>query len=91
MQDLSHLRDLHHSSGPHRIPDPLSKAREQTRILVDTGRIRFRWATMETPSTLLLKSNYCPGFQQEEQCPFEDDFRRPHFLAAPSWALGSKL
>ena len=34
-QDLSHICDLHHSFQQHRIPNPLSEARDQTRILMD--------------------------------------------------------
>ena len=39
MQDLSCVCDLHHSSRQHRILDPPSKARDQTRILMDPGRV----------------------------------------------------
>ena len=49
MQDLSHIWDLHHSSQQHWIPDTLSKARDQTRILKDTSQISFYFATMGTP------------------------------------------
>ena len=33
-QDLSCVFDLHHSSGQHQIPNPLSKARDHTHILI---------------------------------------------------------
>ena len=39
MRDPSHVCDLHHSSGQRQIPDPLSEARDQTCILMDTSRI----------------------------------------------------
>jgi len=39
MQDLSCVCGLHHSSRQHRILDPPSKARDQTRILMDPGRV----------------------------------------------------
>ena len=39
--DPSHVCDLHRSSQQCRIPDPLSRARERTRILMDTSRICF--------------------------------------------------
>ena len=42
--------DLHHSSQQHRIPDPLSKARDQTSILMDTSQIRCCCATRGTPT-----------------------------------------
>ena len=47
--DPSHVCDLHHSSRRCQIPDPLSEARDQTHILMDTRRIRFRCATTGTP------------------------------------------
>ena len=49
MPDLSCICDLHHSSQQHRILNPLSKARDQTYILMDTSQICFHWATMGTP------------------------------------------
>ena len=42
---LSHICDLHHSSGQCPILNPLSKGRDGTLILVDTSRIWFHWAT----------------------------------------------
>lgn len=39
--DLSRLRDLHHSSQQHWIPDPLSNARDQTHVFMDTSQIHF--------------------------------------------------
>ena len=44
-QDLSHICDLHHSSWQHQIPDLLSKARDQIRLLMDTSWLRFCHAT----------------------------------------------
>ena len=41
MQDPSHICDLHISSRQHQIPDPLSEARDQTLILMDTSQVRF--------------------------------------------------
>ena len=37
--DLSHVCSLHNSSQQYQILNPLSKARDQTRILMDTGWI----------------------------------------------------
>ena len=48
-QDPSCICDLHHSSQQCRIPLPLSKARDQTHILMNTRRIRFHYTTMGTP------------------------------------------
>ena len=36
--DLSHVCDLHHNSWQHWIPNPLSEARGQTHILMDTSQ-----------------------------------------------------
>ena len=38
-------------------PDPLSEARDQTHILMDTSQICFYCATMENPGHLLLNTN----------------------------------
>ena len=38
-QDLSHVCDLYQSSQQHQILNPLSKARDRTRILMDIGRV----------------------------------------------------
>ena len=47
--DPSHICDLHPSSQQRRILDPLSEARDQTGILMDTSRIRFCCTTAGTP------------------------------------------
>ena len=39
-QDLSHVCDLHHGSWQHRVFNPLSEARDQTHVLMDTSRVR---------------------------------------------------
>ena len=49
MPDLSHVHNLHHSSQQHQILNPLSKARDQTCILMDASQVRFHLATMGTP------------------------------------------
>ena len=48
---LSHVCNLHHSSGQRRILNPLSKARDWTRLLKDTGRVCYRWATVGNPQS----------------------------------------
>ena len=35
-EDLSHVCDLHHSSRQHQILNPLSEAKDQTCVLMDT-------------------------------------------------------
>ena len=47
--DLSHVCDLHHGSQQGQIHNPLSKARNQTHILMDTSWIRFGCTTMGNP------------------------------------------
>ena len=41
MPDLSHICNLHHSSRQHQILNPLSEARDQTCVLVDSSKIHF--------------------------------------------------
>ena len=48
--DLSRVCDLHHSSWQCRILNPLSRARDQTCILMDTSWICYCWAALGTPS-----------------------------------------
>ena len=54
MPDLSHTCNLHHSSRQRRIPDPLSKARDQTCVLMETSRICFRCALISTVPRIRL-------------------------------------
>ena len=37
--DPSHICDLHHSSWQHQILNPLSKARDQNQVVVDTSQV----------------------------------------------------
>ena len=53
--DPSHVCNLHHSSQQCRISDPLSEARDQTHILIDTSGIHFCYATTGTPLLALLR------------------------------------
>ena len=53
MQDLSRVCDLHHSSWPCWILNPLSEVRDGTLILVDTSWVCFCRATMGTPGMSL--------------------------------------
>ena len=48
-QDSSSVCDLHHSSWQSQLLNPLSEARNQTSILMDTSQIHFRWAWWELP------------------------------------------
>ena len=49
MQDPSHIRDLHHSPWQHQILNPLSNARDQNRIFIDTNWVHYHWATTGSP------------------------------------------
>ena len=48
MQDQSHICNLCHSSQQHWVTDPLSEARDQTCILMDSSQICFCCANMGT-------------------------------------------
>ena len=52
MQDLSCICDLHYSTRQHQILNSLSKARDQTGILMDTSQICFHCTT--TGNSLVL-------------------------------------
>uniref|UniRef100_A0A4X1SYQ2 Uncharacterized protein n=1 Tax=Sus scrofa TaxID=9823 RepID=A0A4X1SYQ2_PIG len=54
-QDLSRVCDLHPGSRQCRIPHPLSKARDQTCMLMDTSWVRFHRATTGTPGLFFKK------------------------------------
>ena len=47
--DPSCVCDLHHSSWQRQIPDPLSEARDQTCVLMDTSGVHFCFATTGSP------------------------------------------
>ena len=59
--DLSRVCDLHHSLWQRWILNPLSKARDQTRILMHTGQIRFCCATTGTPYVQYLNQAILGG------------------------------
>ena len=56
MQDPSLVCNLHHSSWQCPILNPLRKARDPIRILMDTSWVHYHWAMMGTPS-LRFQSN----------------------------------
>ena len=55
--DLSHVFNLHHSSWQEGILNPLSKARDQTCILMDPNQIRYHQAMRGTPLNFLNRKN----------------------------------
>ena len=69
LPDLSHVCDLCHSSQQHQILYPLSKARDQTHVLMDTSQVQF--ITSEPQWEILMK--YVLYENQKEL--FQDLFR----------------
>ena len=59
MRDLSCACDLHHGSRQRRIPDPLSKTRDRTRILTDTNWIGFCCTTTELVLCIYMIQIHC--------------------------------
>ena len=53
-QDPSCLCKLYHSPWQHQILNPLSEARDQTSILMDTNWVHYCWATMGTHGGFFL-------------------------------------
>ena len=53
-QDPSCIFDLHQNSWQCQIADSLSKARDQTHILMDTSPIRFHCTTLGTPMFIIF-------------------------------------
>ena len=84
---LSHVCNLHHSSWQPRILNPLSKTRDQTRVLMDPSQIPYCWATMGTPKKkIFFKSNLICieplATRWETQCP-EPFYSHPRGLKRP--------
>ena len=48
MPDLSSVCDLHHSSQQHQIRNPLSEARNRTRVFMDISWVCYPWPTTGT-------------------------------------------
>ena len=59
-QDPSLVCD--HSSQKHRIPDPLSKVKDQTHILMDISQNCFHCTMTGTPSNFLKEKNTALNF-----------------------------
>ena len=47
--DLSHICNLHHSSGQCQILNPVSEVRDQTCVLMDTSQLIFSEPQQELP------------------------------------------
>ena len=55
-QDPSYICDLHHSFQQQQILNPLSKAGDGTRILMDTSWVHYLWATKQTPNGVFWRA-----------------------------------
>ena len=53
--DPSWVYNLYHSSRQCQILNPLSKARDQTHILMDTSQAHYCWTKTGTPGLFLIK------------------------------------
>ena len=88
------LSNLHHRSRQRWILNPLSKARDQTCVLMDTSQIRFCWATMGTPEYLVnyLTCCFVPTLSDYRLQPYDvfrvsfwsDSFSSQHPRESPS-------
>ena len=84
--DPNCLCDIHDSSQQCWNPNPLSEARDQTRSLMDTNRIRFCWAMMGTlqPKTVTHRPYTVPGspghWEHRGKCDADPIFKEP-----PAW------
>jgi len=47
---------LHHSAWQCQILNPLSEARDQTHVLMDTSQVSYYCAAMGTPNLIFLKA-----------------------------------
>ena len=56
--DLSHVCDLYHSSPQCWTLNPMSEARDQTHIFMDTSQVRYHWATIGTPQSRHFRNKW---------------------------------
>ena len=75
---------LHHSSLQHQVLNPLSRARDQTRVLMDTSQVHYHWAMMETPGLSRLGFSF-------RKCIEAEYLRFILFSNCPSWHFDSCL
>ena len=71
--------DLHHSSWQCWILNPLSEARDQTRVLMDTSQAFYGQVTMGTPLIPALRGNY------------KGEMNQPVLSASQYWPQSSGL
>ena len=85
MTDPSWICNIHHSSQHLGIPNTLSKAKDQTRFLMDTSHVHYCWATMGTP---WIRTILIPGHSSLPRTVVFCNMFFVLFLAAPA-AYGS--
>ena len=97
--DLDNACGLHQRSWQCQILNPLSKARSQTSILMDTSQVRYCWATVGTPHlSLSFNKKLCssdakrPVFQgtelehlpsRDKEIRFQKGYRKRFYMASP--------
>ena len=65
--DPSRICNPHHSSWHHQIPNPLSKSRDQTHILMDASRDPYCWATMGNSSMNIFAVEHYLGMGNKRE------------------------
>ena len=101
MPDLRCVCDLHHSSRHRWILNPLRRARDQTRILMDPSRVCYHWATTGRPLVhlfYLIMGFCCPcptlGLSGSDNIQFFMGSSGPWWFSAPvlgKWDLRKKI
>ena len=67
-QDPSRICDLHHSSWQHQIFNPLSEAKDHTRILMDTRQVGNPLSHHGNSKNLSLLIQSCMGSLEYKRC-----------------------
>ena len=80
MPDLSYICDIHHSSQPHWILNPLSGARDWTCILMDTSRVLNPLSHNGNSRKIIILKWASMPFSQEEK---KRKDRLTHHSSAP--------
>ena len=78
-RDLSHVYNLYYSSGPRQILNPLSKARDQIRILMDTSWVCNMLSHKRNSQEQNLKER--TGGKREKAVQQKEPHEKGHSLA----------
>ena len=70
MPDRSHICDLHWGSQQCQILNPLNRARDWTRMLMDTSWVGYYWATTGTPGLFWFLRGKILKIRNQEEIPF---------------------